>query len=86
MPCNHAAQAFLRGRRAAQQHRAHERQGWDDELHSIAASWATCPASLPAPAELRARLATLLRRLLFFYRANVEGDDARLTVTNFQKS
>lgn len=82
----HAAQAFLRGRRAAQQHRVKERHGWDAELHSIAALWATCPASEPSPAELRSRLAALLRRLIFFYRAKVGGDDAHLTVQKSQKS
>jgi len=79
LPFARAAQAFLRGRRAAQEHRASQRQGWDAELQSIAAAWATCPTSGPPPAELRARLAALLRRLLFFYRANADGDDARLT-------
>ena len=39
------SQAFLRGRRAAHQHRELERGGWDAELQSLALAWAQCPAA-----------------------------------------
>ena len=72
-------QAFVRGRRVAQQRRSEERQGWDAEHQALSAAWAACPADSPTPSALLARAAALLRRLLFFYRPHLDADNSRLT-------